>query len=51
MQRKNILMNDKDLQKHIRCKCGKYWGLKNHRRNCKRCKTTVMARGEAANDK
>ena len=39
-------MNDDELQRHIRCKCGKYWGMRNHKRNCKRCKTTVIARGE-----
>ena len=35
-----------DLDKHIRCKCGKQWGMHNHKRNCKRCKTPVIARGE-----
>ena len=35
-----------DLEKHIRCKCGKYWGMFNHKKNCKRCKTPVIARGE-----
>ena len=35
-----------DLDRHIRCKCGKYWGMHNHKRNCKRCKTPVIARGE-----
>ena len=35
----------KDLEKHIRCNCGKYWGMINHKRNCKRCKTPVIARG------
>ena len=35
-----------DIEKHIRCKCGKYWGMRNHKRNCKRCKTRVIARGE-----
>ena len=39
-------MNDKELQKHIRCECGKYWGLRNHKRNCKLCKTRVIARGK-----
>ena len=38
-------MNDNDLEKHIRCKCRKYWGMRNHKRNCKRCKTEVIARG------
>ena len=35
-----------DLEKHIRCKCGKYWGMRNHNRKCKRCKSRVIARGE-----
>ena len=35
------------LEKHIRCKCGKYWGMHNHKRKCKRCKSKVIARGEA----
>ena len=35
-----------DLEKHIRCECRKYWGMKNHKRKCKRCKTEVIARGE-----
>ena len=34
-----------DLEKHIRCKCGKFWGMRNHKRTCKRCKTEVIARG------
>ena len=36
------------LDKHIRCKCGKQWGLEKFRSqtNCKRCKTPVIARGE-----
>ena len=43
MQRKSILMND--LEKHIRCNCGKYWGMRNFKRNCKRCDSKVIARG------
>ena len=35
-----------DLEKHIRCECRKYWGMRNHKRECKRCKTKVIARGE-----
>jgi len=35
-----------DLEKHIRCNCGRYWGMKNHRKICKRCLTIVIARGE-----
>jgi len=38
-------MNDRNLQKHIRCNCGKYWGMRNHKHTCKRCKTEVIARG------
>jgi len=39
---------DIKLQKQIRCKCGKYWGLKFFRlqKVCKRCKTKVIARGK-----
>ena len=42
-----------DIDRHIRCKCGKYWGMKNFRRKmkCKRCKTPVIARGELGNGK
>ena len=32
-------------EKDIRCKCGKYWGMRNHQKTCRRCKTTVIARG------
>ena len=34
-----------NLEKHIRCKCGKYYGMRNHKRKCNRCKTEVIARG------
>jgi hypothetical protein len=34
-----------ELDKHIRCNCGNFWGMRNHKRNCKRCKTEVIARG------
>jgi len=44
-------MVDRKLEKHIRCKCGKLWGMHNHQRNCKRCKTAVIARGEVGNKK
>ena len=35
------------MDSHIRCKCGKYTGLKHFRANkrCKRCKSIVVARG------
>tara|TARA_B110000467_G_scaffold163767_1_gene190648 strand:+ start:1246 stop:1392 length:147 start_codon:yes stop_codon:yes gene_type:complete len=36
---------DNGLEKDIRCKCGKLWGMANHRKTCKRCKTPVIARG------
>lgn len=43
---------NKDVESHIRCKCGKFWGMDNHKRMCKRCKTEVIARGELIkNDK
>ena len=32
--------------KIIKCKCGKYYGVRNIRRTCKRCKTIVMDRLE-----
>ena len=35
-----------DLDKHIRCKCRKYYGMRNFNRGCKRCKSKVIARGE-----
>jgi len=35
-----------DLDKHVRCNCGKFWGMRNFKRTCKRCKTEVIARGE-----
>ena len=34
------------LDKHIRCKCRKYYGMRNFKRECKRCKSKVIARGE-----
>lgn len=39
---------DTELDKGIRCKCGKYWGMKFFRQNkvCRRCKTEVIARGK-----
>ena len=40
-----------NLEKHIRCKCGKYWGMRNHKYNCKRCKTEVIARGKTNEQK
>ena len=43
--------DEMNIENHIRCKCGKYWGMHNHKRNCKRCKTPVIARGEVDNGK
>ena len=36
------------LEKQIRCKCGKEYGITNFRRKkkCKRCQTIVIARGK-----
>ena len=39
------------IEGHIRCKCSKYWCMHNHKRNCKRCKTPVIARGKVGNGK
>ena len=38
---------NKKLEKEIRCKCGKTWGMKNFRKRgiCRRCKTPAIARG------
>ena len=35
------------VDKHVRCKCGKYYGMDNFRKGvtCRRCETTVAARG------
>ena len=35
------------LDKHVRCKCGKNYGMENFRKGltCRRCKTKVAARG------
>lgn len=37
------------IEKHIRCKCGKVWGMDNFQKICSRCKTDVKARGEVGN--
>ena len=34
-----------DVERSIRCKCNKYWGMDNHKLHCERCKTEVIARG------
>ena len=39
------------LEKDIRCKCGKIWGMRNHKKNCKRCGYEVVARGPKPNKK
>ena len=49
-ERKSLIIDEK-LEKHIRCYCGKLWGMNSHKRTCKRCKTKVMARGELGNKK
>ena len=36
---------DKSIEKGIRCSCGKYWGMNNFNKKCKRCKSSVKARG------
>ena len=36
---------DKALEKHIRCNCGKYWGMRYFNTKCKRCKSSIKARG------
>ena len=41
-------MKDEDfikVEKGIRCKCGKIWGMRNLQNQCKRCGTSVIARG------
>ena len=35
-----------NVEKHIRRNCGKLWGMKNHKKTCRRCNTKVIARGE-----
>lgn len=37
------------IEKHIRCKCGKVWGMDNLKVICTRCQTEVKARGEIGN--
>ena len=41
-------MTPNNLDKHIRCKCGKLYGIEQFRRKgfCRRCKTLVIARGD-----
>ena len=38
-------VHDISVEKSIRCKCGKFWGMRYHKSVCKRCKTEVIARG------
>ncbi len=35
-----------NIEKHIRCKCGRLWGMNKFKWNCNRCKSNVIARGE-----
>ena len=46
-------MIQKSLEQHIRCKCGKEYGVIKFRKEtkCKRCQTLVFARGEIGNRK
>ena len=41
-------MNLRQEKENIRCKCGKFWGVRLFQQNkaCKRCRTQVKARGE-----
>ena len=39
-------IDDINIEKDIRCKCGKLWGMDYHKNICKRCKTDVIARKE-----
>ena len=41
-------MTPNNLDKHIRCKCGKLYGIEQFRRKgfCRRCNTPVIARGD-----
>ena len=40
-------MEKHELDRHVRCKCGKNYGMKKFRKGkiCSKCKTTVAARG------
>ena len=50
---KGVDMIQKSLEQHIRCKCGKEYGVIKFRKEtkCKRCQTLVFARGEVGNRK
>ena len=37
-------VRDINVEKSIRCKCGKCWGMDFHKRICKRCTTEVISR-------
>ena len=43
--------SEMDIERDIRCKCGQLWGMQNHQRYHKRCKTKVIARGKVGNGK
>jgi hypothetical protein len=38
----------RELDRHIRCKCGKFWGLQyfKMKKECGRCRSLVKARGK-----
>jgi len=44
---------NENLERNIRCNCGKFWGIKHFRahKECSRCKTYVIARGPGGNRK
>ena len=46
MGRATQLKKTSRVEKHIRCKCGKFWGMKYNKKTCKKCKSEVVARGE-----
>jgi len=45
-------VEQKKLERDIRCKCGKFWGIQYFKmnKNCGRCRSLVKARGKR-NDK
>jgi len=43
--------DEMNIEGHIRCKCGQLWGMHNHNRYHKRCKTNVIARGKVGSGK
>ena len=41
----NVSRFNTELDKHIRCNCRKYYGMRNINRVCPSCKSKVIARG------